>query len=336
MKSLLVLALSFILACPARAHSDLEEHGSPRERAPDNWTKFEWPKMKAVLFGQYAPTEEELELIDRAVPKKPTAKPAKERRILVFYRCLYPHTAIATACETFERIGASTGAYTAVISDNPADFTSENLKSFDAVLLNNTVNYDKIIGEKGKQAILDFVRSGKGLIGIHAASDAAKDWKEGAEMMGGIFGGHPWLPNGNWAFQLETPDHPINAGFKGKGFWLRDEIYSYRSGTFSRSRSRVLVGLDLSRDENRNSPELHKDQRNVAQNAKEHPVSWIHQFGGGRVFYTSFGHRNTVYWNAPVLQHMLDGIQFALGDLEGSTTPSADLEDVEIAPAPEK
>jgi len=46
------------------------------------------------------------------------------------------------------------------------------------------------------------------------------------------------------------------------------------------------------------------------------PVSWIRNFGQGRVFYCGLGHNNRVYCNPAVLQHYLDGIQFALGDLD--------------------
>jgi hypothetical protein len=30
-----------------------------------------------------------------------------------------------------------------------------------------------------------------------------------------------------------------------------------------------------------------------------------------------------IFWNPMILQHWLDGIQFALGDLKADTTPSA-------------
>ena len=54
-------------------------------------------------------------------------------------------------------------------------------------------------------------------------------------------------------------------------------------------------------------------------------MSWIREYGKGRVFYTSLGHNAHIYWNAPLLQHMLAGIQYALGDLQADATPSNQL-----------
>jgi type 1 glutamine amidotransferase len=64
-------------------------------------------------------------------------------------------------------------------------------------------------------------------------------------------------------------------------------------------------------------PERRKD-RDLA-------MSWVRNYGRGRVFYSSFGHNKHVFWNPKILKHFLDGIQFALGDLDASTTPSNQL-----------
>ena len=69
------------------------------------------------------------------------------------------------------------------------------------------------------------------------------------------------------------------------------------------------------------------------------PVTWCREIGKGRLFYTNFGHREETFAKPKMLQHMLDGIQFAAGDLEAPTTPSAEagLGAPVLAPeAPEK
>jgi len=43
---------------------------------------------------------------------------------------------------------------------------------------------------------------------------------------------------------------------------------------------------------------------------------------GAAVFYCALGHQHDVFWNPVVLKHLLDGIQYVLGDLEADTTPS--------------
>jgi sugar phosphate isomerase/epimerase len=55
---------------------------------------------------------------------------------------------------------------------------------------------------------------------------------------------------------------------------------------------------------------------------KDIAISWIRNYGRGRVFYTSLGHNPHINWNAPILLHYLDGLQFVLGDLEAPATPS--------------
>jgi hypothetical protein len=89
------------------------------------------------------------------------------------------------------------------------------------------------------------VDSGKGLIGVHAATDNFYDWPEGASMVGGLFSGHPWGGGGTWAFKIDEPDHPLTRAFGGKGFKLRDEIYQFKD-PYARNDRRVLLSLDLS------------------------------------------------------------------------------------------
>jgi type 1 glutamine amidotransferase len=51
-------------------------------------------------------------------------------------------------------------------------------------------------------------------------------------------------------------------------------------------------------------------------------MTWVKTYGKGRVFYCALGHQHELFWNPVVLQHYLDGIQFALGDLKADPTPS--------------
>jgi uncharacterized protein len=330
--TLIMMATSLLLATSLPAQLAMD--GSRRAKAPDGWTKFAWPEMKAVLFGQYAPTEEESELINKAMPAKATVQPGKPRKILLFYRCEYPHASIATGVLTFQKMAETTRAFEVVVTDDPEDFKLDRLAKFDAVMLVNTVGFDQLIGPDGRAALLQFVQSGKGLIGIHAASDSCKQWKEGQPLFNGVFDCHPWLPKGNWAFQLESPDHPLNQCFGGVGFWLRDEIYQYRIGSHSRESSRVLLSLDMSQSGNFNGPELHDKLKNRIDPHGKYDVTWIHQFGDGRVFYSNLGHNNTTYWQPTVLKHYLNGIQYALGDLPADATPSSTLQTTIVAPAP--
>jgi type 1 glutamine amidotransferase len=164
-----------------------------------------------------------------------------------------------------------------------------------------------------RQSLLDFVRGGKGLVGIHAAADSSYRWKEYGTLLGGQFNGHPW---GHIVMRIEDPANPVNAAFGGKPFEISDEIYTFRE-TYSRERQHILTSIDLAAskiDSGFNRPQDH-----------DYAVSWLNKYGQGRVFYCSLGHREETYMNPTVLRHYLAGLQFALGDLDADASPSGPL-----------
>jgi len=287
---------------------------------PTILTRSAWakPDLKPV-------PDAEIEKISEAAPEKATAKPAKPRKLLIFYRCEgFVHGAINRGNAALEIMGKKTGAYESVVSQDMAVFAPGALDEFDAVMFNNTTRL-KFDDDKRREALMGFVKGGKGICGIHAASDNFYDWPEAAEMMGGLFAGHPWGGGGTWAVQIEEPDHPVNKGFAGKGFWVKDEIYKLKD-PYSRERLRILVGLDMTKKEN-------KPGRPDGDNA----ISWIRDKEKGRVFYCSLGHNNHIFWTPSILQHYLDGIQFAMGDLKACAAPSAKLaKKPPVVPAPAK
>ncbi len=270
-------------------------------------------------------SDDMLKKIEEALPQKATAKPAKSRKILIFWLCEgFFHGSIPVGNAAIKMMGQKTGAYDSVVSDDMAMFAPDKLAEFDAVVFNNTtrLKFDK---EEQRKALMDFVNGGKGIVGIHAATDNFYNWPEAAEMMGGLFAGHPWGGGGTWAVKIDEPEHTLNKGFGGKGFWIKEEIYKMKD-PYSRENLRVLVSLDMSKKENRKG-------REDGDNA----ISWLREKGKGRVFYTSFGHNNHIFTTPAILQHMLDGIQYALGDLKADATPSAKLaKKPEPALAPEK
>lgn len=298
-----------------------------------------WEDRKAERFK---PIEDHDKLkLNAAAPAVATVEPKKERKILVFYRCeTFIHTSIPSGNYALERAAKTTGAYTMDLADTYDVFTKENLAQYDAIVLNNTTSL-RLENDEQREALADFVKSGKGLVGIHAAGDNFYQWEEGAKMIGGQFTGHPWTAGGTYAFQLDDPEHPVNKAFDGKGFWHTDEIYWYKPETYvGPEKLRLLVSLDMTKEETR-KPMLSEKlagklkEMGGADNVKV-PVSWVRTYGEGRVFYTNIGHREDAYMQPVVMQHIVDGIQFALGDLEADATPTSELDEVAPAPAPEK
>ncbi len=222
-------------------------------------------------------------------------------------------------------MGDKTGAYTALATEDESFFEPEKLKVFDAVFMLNTTgdclkpkSGDKD-ADKGREEVLKksfaaFVASGKGLIGVHSATDTYHNWKDYNKMMGGTFDGHPWhtkVPVKNLA-----PSHPLNAAFDGKDFEITDEIYQFRADTALPTDRKFLLGLDTK------TMDVSKGKRKDGL----YPVSWVGTFEKGRTFYCSLGHRDEIYWNPAILKHYLAGIQYALGDLTADATPSARAE----------
>jgi type 1 glutamine amidotransferase len=260
---------------------------------------------------------QEVQKIEKALPSKATVKPAGPRKLLVFWRCEgYFHTSIPVCNKALELIGQKTGAYEIVFTDDYSVFTAENLKQFDAVCLNNTTHLKFNPEETPERckALSDFIKDGKGIVGIHAATDNFYEWPEGQRMMGGKFTGHPWVAGGTWAIKIDEPNHPLTAAFGGKGFKIKDEIYRTDAPLYSRDKQLVLMSLDM-------SDEATKNAEGVRPGDEDTGISWVKTYGKGRLFYCSLGHNNNIYWNPAVLQHYLDGIQFALGDLVCRTKP---------------
>ena len=291
-----------------------------------NISKSMLTTLSALLIGasaQAAVKPDQLEKMKAATPEKAPATPQKARKVLIFTLAKgFKHGSIPIAAEAIKYAGEKTKAYESVITDDPAMFTPEKLKEFDAIC------WDQCTGEplttpESKAALLDFVKSGKGLIGIHAATDCFYEkWPEFGVMMGGFFAGHPFR---RISVKLDDPKSPIMAMFAGKGFEISDEIYTFRK-PYSRENLRILMSIDW--DNAGITKGMNRDDNDYA-------LSWIREYGQGRVFYCGFGHDDQIWWNPQILAHYLAGVQYALGDLKADATPSAKISPaIEPAPGP--
>ncbi len=262
-------------------------------------------------------SDEDKAKIAEAAPAEAPAAPQSERKILVFTKTGgFRHGSIPHGVYAMQQIGEKSGAFSTEHSEDPAVFTEENLKRFDAIMMLNTTG-EPFDDDASKAAFEGFVKSGKGLIGIHAASDTFYKWPEYGEMIGGYFDGHPWGAGDTVGIHLDDPDHVCNEPFHGEGFMIKDEIYQYKPEPYSREKLRILYSLD------HETTDMTKG--GMKREDGDYAVCWVRKYGDGRVFYSNLGHNESTYRNAAVLEHFLSGIQFALGDLEGNTTPSGPL-----------
>ncbi len=264
--------------------------------------------------------EDEIARIKAAMPDKAVAKPAQPRKMLIFWKCeTFFHTVIPVANEALKIMGEKTGAFqVTAVTDDYSVFNAETLKQFDIICLNNTTSlkFDPKTTPERCQALMDFIKSGKGIVGIHAAADNFYQWPEAQEMMGNKFTAHPWGAGTTVAIKIDEPDHPLTAPFHGQGFKVKDEIYRTAPNPYSRAKQFVLMSLDMS-DPGTNSV------KGVIESDKDTGITWIKDVGKGRLFYCSLGHNNEIFMNTPILEHYLRGIQFAAGDFPVPTKPKA-------------
>jgi type 1 glutamine amidotransferase len=255
--------------------------------------------------------EDELKKVEAALPDKPAVAPQKPRKLFIFTGSKgFHHDSIPLGAETLKLLGAKTGAYQSVISNDPQMFAADKLKEFDAVFLDNTTGV-WFAEDSLKQSLLDFVKGGKGVAGNHGATDAFyQKWPEYGELIGGFFAGHPF---GSITVKLDDPASPINAVFKGQGFAIRDEIYIFKE-PYSREKLHILLSID--------NEKTFKGEPKKNRPDADYALSWIRDYGQGRVFYCAFGHAHEIFWNPAILQHVLAGIQYALGDLKADAAPS--------------
>ncbi len=157
--------------------------------------------------------------------------------------------------------------------------------------------------EEQRDAIRAFLASGKGVAGAHAALDALYGWDWYREMAGGgLFKNHPWTQSVR--IRIEEPGHPAVAHF-GDGFQIRDEIYVLDANP--RWNVHVLASLDMQ--------SVGIDEGPASTLANDYPISWLQEYGGGRVFFTALGHFEDVWTTPAFMQHLLQGMRIAAGRL---------------------
>lgn len=275
-----------------------------------------------------------------ALPDKPIATPLSLRHVLVLCKAAgWVHTSIPLAAKMVEYLGDKTGAWMTTITYDPAAINADSLKNYDAIFLDSTTGEflddpkDPVASQTRRQALLDFVKGGKGLAGIHAATDSyhtsgrSPDGKEAAptgtwpefnEMIGGYFKFH-WTYPTLIPVKIDDPQSPLTAMFSPRGYEIVDETYTFAQDSFSRKRVHVLTSINYKR---MSAEDKAKEPAATKRTDGDYALSYIQHVGNGRVFYEAHGHDEKIYFSRPFVAHMLAGIQYALGDLKADDSPS--------------
>ncbi len=211
--------------------------------------------------------------------------------MLVFFKTAgYHHNSIAAGTAAIFKLAEENN----FIADTTADstkFNNKNLKQYAAVIFLNTTG--NVLNEDGQAAFTKFIQSGKGFVGVHAAADTEYDWPWYDSLNGAHFKSHPKIQEAT----LNIPDSSFIATKHLPRQWIHtDEWYNFKQPPAD---VHVLMTVD-------------EKSYTGGTNGDNHPISWYHNFDGGRAFYTALGHTDACYSDPLFLQHLYGGIQYAM------------------------
>lgn len=270
-----------------------------------------------------------------AATVSPAADSAPARKILFYTKSsAFEHSVISWkkgqpswAEKVLQELGAKNNWGFTFLKDGTG-FNKGYLTQFDAVFFYTTGDLttsgtDGLPGmpPDGKQALIDYVRGGKGFIGTHSASDTfhtANESKKGEDrylnhgdkadpyvrLIGGEFIKH--------GAQQEAANKVIDAKFPGfekvgAEFSFQEEWYSLKDFTPDIHVLTVINAPAMKGDEYKRPP---------------YPTTWARREGQGRVFYTAMGHREDVWTNPTFQEILVGGIKWALGDVKAEVPPN--------------
>jgi len=182
----------------------------------------------------------------------------------------------------------------------------ESLNGYDAVIFANTTG-DLPLPDR--QGFLDWIKSGRGFVGMHSATDTLGGFMPYVECINGNFDGHPWGGGTLCTFVNHETSHPTVSMYPPSFQW-KDEIYQYKH--FKPESVRVLLSLDMSRTK--------------PQMPYHVPVAWVREYGNGRLFYTNLGHNDATWLDGQYQAHILTGIRYALKLQDAPAAPNPEVQ----------
>jgi cytochrome c len=217
----------------------------------------------------------------------------KEKSILVFSKTAgYRHESIAAGIDALKKLGDQQGIEV-LATEDVAYFTEDSLKSFDAVVFHNTTG--DLLNAVQQADFERYIQAGGGFVGIHAATDTEYHWPWYNQLVGAYFMNHPQVQMAT----LRRVNSTHSSTQMLEDAWEKnDEWYNFRN---INPDIKVLLNIDESTYEG-------------GENGDNHPVSWYHDFDGGRAFYTAMGHTNETFENPMFLDHLMGGLSYAMGE----------------------
>ncbi len=237
-----------------------------------------------------------------------------ERRVLVYTKNqtgkgLYVHDNLKASAEAIQKLGRENG-FPVEVSADPSLFSRAGLAKYKVIVFDNT-NNEIFENEAQKEALQDFVHRGGGVVGIHSATGSMRNWPWFWSLIGGKFKRHAKMQT----FTVKVQDAgDISTKSLPATFEWTDEFYYVEH--MPEGLHFLLMG-DL---KNLNDPG--KDTYPGRQFGDEYPLSWRHEFEGGRSWYTALGHQPEHYTDPRLTQHLLGGLLWAMG-ADAAAPPAA-------------
>lgn len=211
----------------------------------------------------------------------------------------FVHDNIATSVATVKELLAEKGVESDT-SDDPAVFTKENLAKYGAVVFSNS-NNEAFSDPAQSKAFTAYIEAGGGFAGIHSASGSERKNPDFKRILGGTFRWH--TPNQKFTVIVADKNHPATAGLPEKWTW-KDEGYICD----------LVPGLHVLLEMDTTSvPKPPRDKWPVKIEGDRIPLSWCHEVGKGRSFYTALGHDIAAYSDPLFRSHLQGGILWTLG-----------------------
>ena len=241
-----------------------------------------------------------------------TGADAARKKVLVYTRNYvtngkgFVHDNIPYCVAAIKKMGEESG-FDVDTSDEPNVFTPENLKQYSAIVFANS-NNEAFETQFQRDAFRRYIRAGGGFVGIHSASGSEREWPWFWSLLGGKFRRHPKIQ----PFEVRVVDaaHPATKDLPATFKW-DDECYYLDNLNKS---TRPLLVTDPHKIDDPQKKEYPGDLFGDSM-----PLSWYHEFEGGRSFYTALGHKKEHYQDPILVKHIQGGILWAM---EGKKTPA--------------
>src|SRR3954468_24677245 len=225
----------------------------------------------------------------------PAAARSQQPRVLVFSKTAgYRHSSIGVGLAAIRKLGQE-NAFSVDATEDATAFSSKNLARYRAVVFLNTTG--DVLDAAQQDDFERFIQAGGGYVGIHSATDTEYDWPWYGRLAGAWFNGHPGNPNvRKGTYHILDKTHASTIGFPDSVV-REDEFYNFKSIDPT---IRVLIEIDEKSYEG-------------GTNGVHHPMSWYHEYDGGRAWYTNMGHTEATFSEPLFLRHLLGGLRYAIG-----------------------